>query len=182
MLFVQEGDVLLEAAKSDAQVSAAAARAAVVAKQQSYALRGRTAAEQLTPFLLEMDARISKLGGIALPDAEAPYSGLPRAERGNGLANVYRLSQSENDRVPGQSEDTAASRDPRQAPAGAVRVRCFGLPVVAARIARMVSLAEVRLRSLGVHRCLGPRTQSRDWPVRSLYDVRRSAGDLVAIR
>jgi CRP/FNR family nitrogen fixation transcriptional regulator len=64
-------DTLLEAAKSDARLSnllfTAAARAAVVATEQSNALRGRTATEQLALFLLEMDARLSKGGEIDLP-------------------------------------------------------------------------------------------------------------------
>ena len=64
-------EALLEASKSDAQLShflfTAAARAEAVASEHSAMLLGRSITEQIALFLLEMDARISRGGEIALP-------------------------------------------------------------------------------------------------------------------
>jgi CRP-like cAMP-binding protein len=64
-------ETLLEASKSDAQLShflfTEAARAEAVAREHSAVLLGRSTTEQLALFLLEMDARISRRGEIALP-------------------------------------------------------------------------------------------------------------------
>jgi hypothetical protein len=76
-------DALLEAAASDTRVSNAlstdAIWAAIAAEDQSTALRGRNATEQLALFFLEMDARLSKRGQINLPMRRqhiADYCGL----------------------------------------------------------------------------------------------------------
>jgi CRP/FNR family transcriptional regulator, nitrogen fixation regulation protein len=76
-------NALEAAAKSDERLSSllfnAAARATAMAEEQSVALRGRTATEQMALFLIEMDARISSRGEIYLPTNRrhiADYFGL----------------------------------------------------------------------------------------------------------
>ena len=64
-------EALLEAATISPRVSKALSSAAFwaarAAEDQSIALRGRNATEQLALFFLEMDARLSKMGEIDLP-------------------------------------------------------------------------------------------------------------------
>jgi CRP-like cAMP-binding protein len=68
---------VLEAAKSDPALSlllfAAAARAAMVAKEHSLMLLNRTTAEQVALFLLEMDVRLSKTWRDRFADAQTVY-------------------------------------------------------------------------------------------------------------